>query len=168
MSKPARIRVAAAQFGVTEDVQANLRTCLRMINQAAQCRPDVIVLPEFVNHIAWYRNSSHCYEVAVSLGDAFLDTRSTLSPIAVCGLLPFADFKAIVEPVMLQYVRKWVELVQTAQPIAPEKRAALRQRDEILRRTIVEQDPANILADRMLGVPMRERLVRILHAAERE
>lgn len=97
-----------------------------------------------------------------------LYTRSTLSPIAVCGLLPFADFKALVEPVMLQYVRKWVELVQTAQPISPEKRPALRQRDEILRRTIVEKDPANILADRMLGVPMRERLVRILHAAERE
>lgn len=72
MSKPTRIRVAAAQFGVTEDVQANLQTCLRMIDQAAQSRPDVIVLPEFVNHIAWYRDSSHCYEVAVSLGDAFL------------------------------------------------------------------------------------------------
>jgi len=72
LSKPTPIRVAAAQFGVTEDVQANLRTCLRMIDQAAQRRPDVIVLPEFVNHIAWYQDSSHCYEVAVSLGDAFL------------------------------------------------------------------------------------------------
>lgn len=97
-----------------------------------------------------------------------LYTRGTLSPIAVCGLLPFADFKAVVEPVMLEYVRRWVELVKNARPVPQAKRAALKARDELLRRTIVEKDPANILADRMLGVPMRERLVRILHAGERE
>ncbi|MCS6843220.1 MAG: hypothetical protein NZ528_02700 [Caldilineales bacterium] len=97
-----------------------------------------------------------------------LYTRSTLSPIAVCGLLPFDDFRAVVEPVMLQYVAKWVELVQAAEPTPPERRAALRARDVLVRRTIVEKDPANILADRLVGVPMRERLVRILHAAERE
>ncbi len=97
-----------------------------------------------------------------------LYTRSTLSPIAVCGLLPFEDFKAVVEPVMLEYVRRWVELVKNARPLPPEKRAGLKQRDTLLRRTIVEKDPANILADRLLGVPMRERLVRILHAGERE
>lgn len=97
-----------------------------------------------------------------------LYTRSTLSPIAICGLLPFADFQTAVEPLMLAYVRHWVELVNNAAPVAPEKRAALKTRDELVRRTIVEKDPANILADRMLGVPMRERLVRILHAGERE
>lgn len=96
-----------------------------------------------------------------------LYTRSTLSPIAICGLLPFSDFQAVVAPVMLEYVRKWVQTVQQAQPIAPEKRAALKARDEMLRRTIVEKDPANILADRLLGAAMREKLVRILHAAER-
>lgn len=97
-----------------------------------------------------------------------LYTRSTLSPIAICGLLPFDDFKAVVEPVMLQYVRQWVEFVKHAKPLDPEKRTAVRQRDIVLRRTIVEKDPANVLADRLVGVPMRERLVRILHAEERE
>ncbi|GIK55685.1 MAG: hypothetical protein HND44_05405 [Chloroflexi bacterium] len=103
-----------------------------------------------------------------SFNPVHLYTRSTLSPIAVCGLLPFADFQVVVEPVMLAYVRHWVQIVQNAQPLPPEKRAGLKARDELLRRTIVEKDPANILADRMLGVPMRQRLVRILHAAERE
>jgi hypothetical protein len=83
-------------------------------------------------------------------------------------LLPFEDFKSVVEPVMMEYVKKWVEIVKNAKPIPQEKRAALKARDELVRRTIVEKDPANVLADRMLGVPMRERLVRILHAAERE
>lgn len=97
-----------------------------------------------------------------------LYTRSTLSPIAICGLLPFDDFREVVEPVMLDYVRSWVALVQAEQPVAPEQREALARRDHILRKTIVEKDPANVLADRMLGVPMRERLVRILWGAERE
>jgi deaminated glutathione amidase len=72
LSAKQTIRVAAVQFGVTDDVQANLQTCLRMIDEAAQHKPDVLVLPEFVNHIAWYRDAAHCYEVAVSPDDAFL------------------------------------------------------------------------------------------------
>lgn len=86
MSKPTLIRVAVAQFGVTSDAQANLQTCLRMIDQAAQCRPDVIVLPEFVNHIAWYRDSAHCYEVAVSLGDSFLQAIAAKAREHACYL----------------------------------------------------------------------------------
>jgi predicted amidohydrolase len=60
------------QFAVTADVAANLRTCLRMIDEAARHKPDVIVLPEFVNHIAWYENTDHSYRVAVSLDDDFI------------------------------------------------------------------------------------------------
>lgn len=68
----ASIRVAVAQFGVTDDVQANLDTCLRMIDQAARCKPTLIVLPEFVNHMAWYRDAAHCYSVAVERHGSFL------------------------------------------------------------------------------------------------
>jgi predicted amidohydrolase len=67
-----KIRAAAVQFGVVADVTANLQTCLRMIDEAAKCKPDVMVLPEFVNHIAWYRDADHCYGVAVSLDDEFI------------------------------------------------------------------------------------------------
>lgn len=66
------IRVAAVQFGVTEDIAANLQTCLRLIDHAAAQTPALIVLPEFVNHIAWYQNANHCYRVAVSLEDDFI------------------------------------------------------------------------------------------------
>ncbi|WP_337879419.1 nitrilase-related carbon-nitrogen hydrolase [Rheinheimera sp.] len=68
------IRVAAAQFAVTNNVQDNLATCLRMIKQAALCSPDLIVLPEFVNHNSWYDNQAHCYEVAVSLDGDFINS----------------------------------------------------------------------------------------------
>ncbi|HNO86226.1 MAG TPA: nitrilase-related carbon-nitrogen hydrolase, partial [Anaerolineales bacterium] len=69
MAGKTKIRAAAVQFGVVADVAANLQTCLRMIDEAAKHKPDVMVLPEFVNHIAWYRDAAHCYGVAVSLDD---------------------------------------------------------------------------------------------------
>lgn len=72
MAGKTKIRAAAVQFGVVADVAANLQTCLRMIDEAAKVKPDVMVLPEFVNHIAWYRDAAHCYEVAVSLDDDFI------------------------------------------------------------------------------------------------
>jgi deaminated glutathione amidase len=67
-----KIRAAAVQFGVVADVAANLVTCLRMIDEAAKHKPDVMVLPEFVNHIAWYKDALHCYGTAVSLDDDFI------------------------------------------------------------------------------------------------
>lgn len=72
MAQKTKIRAAAVQFGVVADVAANLGTCLRMIGEAAKHKPDVMVLPEFVNHIAWYRDAAHCYGVAVSLDDDFI------------------------------------------------------------------------------------------------
>lgn len=72
MAGKTKIRAAAVQFAVTENVAANLQTCLRMIDEAAKVEPDVMALPEFVNHIAWYRDAAHCYEVAVSLDDEFI------------------------------------------------------------------------------------------------
>lgn len=72
MAGKTKIRAAAVQFGVVADVAANLQTCLRMIDEAAKVKPDVMVLPEFVNHIAWYRDADHCYGVAVSLDDDFI------------------------------------------------------------------------------------------------
>lgn len=66
------IRVAAAQFHVGADVDKNLETCLRMIKQAAQGKADLVVLPEFCNHLSWYDDKQHCFDVSVSLHGDFL------------------------------------------------------------------------------------------------
>ena len=68
-----RMRVAVAQFGVGPDVDANLRTCLRMLDQAAAERPDLVVLPEFCNHASWYESGDHCQAVALEPQGAFLN-----------------------------------------------------------------------------------------------
>ena len=66
------IRVAAAQFHVGNDVAANLDTCLRVIREAGERCPELLVLPEFSNHCSWYDNADYCYEVSVDLDGDFL------------------------------------------------------------------------------------------------
>lgn len=62
------VRVAATQFAIGTDLEANLQTCLRMIDTAvAKCRPELMVLPEFCNHLSWYEDKAHCYAVSVDL-----------------------------------------------------------------------------------------------------
>lgn len=68
------VRFAAAQFETGTDIAENLVTCCRMIDTAAHYRPQVLVLPEFCNHLSWYENRQHSYEVAVDLEGDFLAT----------------------------------------------------------------------------------------------
>ena len=65
------IRVAAVQLGAGIDVEENLANCLRMIDKAAEKKPQLMVLPEFVNHCSWYDDNEHCYAVAVPLDGPF-------------------------------------------------------------------------------------------------
>ena len=66
------IRAAAVQLAVTNDVAANLATCCRLIDEAAQRRPHIVTLPEFCNHLAWYDDRDHSYAVALDLDGDFL------------------------------------------------------------------------------------------------
>ena len=38
------MRVAVAQFATSLNVQDNLETCIRMINEAASCKPSLIAV----------------------------------------------------------------------------------------------------------------------------
>ncbi|MCP9624890.1 carbon-nitrogen hydrolase [Nocardia otitidiscaviarum] len=67
-------RVAAAQFAVGTDVADNLATCVRMIDAAADTGAELVVLPEFCNHLSWYDDRAHAYRMACRLGDSFLTT----------------------------------------------------------------------------------------------
>lgn len=66
------VRVAAVQFAVTEDSEANLATCLRMTDAAAAEGAKVVVLPEFCNHVSWYADREHARRMALSLDGPFV------------------------------------------------------------------------------------------------
>lgn len=67
------VRVAVAQFQTGTDVEENLLTVLRMVDRAAgECAPDVLVLPEFLNHVSWYADDADARRVACPLDGSFL------------------------------------------------------------------------------------------------
>ncbi len=66
------IRVAATQFGVGTDVDANLATCIRMIDAAAEESPQILVLPEFSSHVSWYEGKEHARSKAVTVDGPFV------------------------------------------------------------------------------------------------
>jgi deaminated glutathione amidase len=66
------LRVGAAQFGVGESLEENLAAVLKAMDVAASEGVQLLVLPEFSNHMAWYDNPDHAWDVAVSLDDEWL------------------------------------------------------------------------------------------------
>ena len=66
------LRVAAVQFATGTDVADNLATCLRMIDEAAVEGAQLVVLPEFCNHLSWYDDHDAAVRVALSLDDDFI------------------------------------------------------------------------------------------------
>ncbi|TCJ97120.1 carbon-nitrogen hydrolase family protein [Nocardia alba] len=65
-------RVAAAQLAAGTDVAVNLSACLRMIDRAADAGAELVVLPEFCNHLSWYADRAHARRMACRPGDPFL------------------------------------------------------------------------------------------------
>ena len=67
-----RLHVAAAQFATSDDVGENLDTCLEMIDAAAGAGAQLVVLPEFCNHLSVYDDAAHCRQVALDLDGPFV------------------------------------------------------------------------------------------------
>lgn len=94
--------------------------------------------------------------------------RSSISPCAICGVGPLAFFKQHAEEQIMAMVKYWVGLVKQASPDSDaEACAERRQRDYQQRKNIVYLDPANPIAERLVGKEAADRLVRILAGEER-
>ncbi|MFD0593234.1 carbon-nitrogen hydrolase family protein [Catellatospora coxensis] len=65
-------RVAAVQLAASQDVEANLAACLRLIDEAAAQGAQLIVLPEFCNHLSYYTDRAEAHRIATRPGDLFL------------------------------------------------------------------------------------------------
>lgn len=73
------LTVAAAQFATGTDVSQNLATTLRMIGEAADRGADLVVLPEFCNHLSIYDSAEHAWEVAIDLEGDWVSAVSALA-----------------------------------------------------------------------------------------
>ncbi len=75
------MRVAISQFATSSNTQENLATCIRMINEMAQCKPSIIVLPQFCN--TQFFNAQSCYvDHNIAWNDALSTNGTFLQRIA--------------------------------------------------------------------------------------
>jgi predicted amidohydrolase len=66
------MRVAVSQFATSLNAQENLASCIRMINEAAVCKPSVIVLPQYCNTQPWYTDHNQAWNEALTDDGEFL------------------------------------------------------------------------------------------------
>lgn len=67
------VRIAALQYGVTTNVADNLDKAIAFIDIAAAEKPDVIMTPEFANHVSWYDTKEQAIERAITLDGPWIE-----------------------------------------------------------------------------------------------
>ena len=75
---------------------------------------------------------------------------------------------AIITRASHAHLDNWFTLVDEATQVSADERAALAERDLLIRRTITERDPANVVVDKLFGEELGQRLVRQLWGADRK
>lgn len=95
--------------------------------------------------------------------------RVAASPVALCLTAePTVQNAKLLLDEFQATLRTWIGWVKEAPTVPVEQQEALGARDALMRRTICERDPANVVAEKVLGAEMTEELVRLLWAAEKE
>lgn len=96
-------------------------------------------------------------------------TRSAQSPASLCyGAAVTDENFATLRTAAHAHVDNWLKLVDGASPVPPADRAALAERDLLIRRTIADRDPANVVVERLFGKDLGQRLVRQLWGGDRK
>lgn len=94
--------------------------------------------------------------------------RQSQSHTSLCYTCPITDETiALVRTVAHEMLDRWLTWVEEAEPVPEDRRAALAERDLLVRRAIVERDPANQMAVQFFGKELTEKLVRSLWGGDR-
>jgi len=97
-----------------------------------------------------------------------VSVRSFISPVGTCCTAePTLESIAKVSTAAHQMVDRWLGWLDNPEEVPLDLQPALATRDLYVRRQIAETDPANRLAERLLGAPLTARLVRALWGGDR-
>ena len=95
-------------------------------------------------------------------------TRLAQTPNSICQGAPFTDENLeTVRTYAHRQIDRWLKWVDEAEPVPEADRAALAARDELIRRTICERDPANVVVDKLFTKEMGDYLVKTLWGGTR-
>ncbi len=95
--------------------------------------------------------------------------REAISPIGLC--IEGEPTRANIDSCLgyfAETLQTWIGWVKEAPEVPLEDRARLGARDALMRKTICERDPANIVAEKVLGADLTNQLVRTLSGAVRQ
>ncbi|TYK66926.1 carbon-nitrogen hydrolase family protein [Colwellia echini] len=86
------MRVAVSQFASSANTQQNLANCLRIIAKTAECKPDIIVLPEYCNTLFChfkpsYIDHNHAWQQALSIEGEFLQAIAEQALVHNCYIV---------------------------------------------------------------------------------
>lgn len=96
-------------------------------------------------------------------------TRSAQSPASICfGAAVTDENLATVRAMANAHLDHWLRLVDAATAVTGPERQALAERDLLIRRTIAERDPANVVVENLFGKELGHRLVRQLWGGDRK
>lgn len=97
-------------------------------------------------------------------------TRVAQSPASICyGAEVNDDNMATITKFAHQHIDQWFAMIDNATNVeSADERAELAERDLLIRRTITERDPANVVVDKLFGEELGERLVRQLWGGDRQ
>ena len=135
-------------------------------------RVDLVANPEYADRYYTEVNEEFLELQADERFNPFISrdlyTRIAMTPTAV-GYTAAADDELIekVRGIALSRLERWLKWVDEAEATPAADRPAIAERDEHIRRTICERDPANNLGDKLFGKDNAEAMVATLWGGTR-
>jgi hypothetical protein len=136
-------------------------------------RVDLWTRPDYADK--YYGKANQAY-LAMQANPAFRPfisrdfyTRVAQSPASLCYGAEVGEANlATIREVAHAHLDHWFEMLDQATPVTGAARAALAERDLLIRRTITERDPANVVVEKLFGKDLGRRLVRQLWGGDRQ
>lgn len=136
-------------------------------------RRDMWTRPDYADK--YYGKANQAY-LAMQANKAFRPfvsrdfyTRVAQSPASLCyGATVNDENLATIRKVSHAHLDHWFEMLDRATAVTGTERAAIAERDLLIRRTIAERDPANIVVEKLFGQDLGRRLVRQLWGGDRK
>jgi len=146
--------------------------------------PDLFMYMDYIPRVELMANAQYTDKYYAEVNDEFLDlqeddrfnpfisrdlyTRVAMTPTAV-GYTAKAEEDVLhkVKGIALSRLDRWLKWVDEAVPTPAAERAAIAARDELIRKTICQRDPANNLGDKLFGKEAAEAMVATLWGGSR-